>query len=100
MTWNPFNWTAEPFLAFYFTVAAIFFTWGFFIRTRIGSAARMTHQLNVLELAYLGGGARRLGDAILLCLASGNGVTVTPDGEKITVTNQTPLAVLLGRRQI
>jgi uncharacterized protein (TIGR04222 family) len=96
MTWNPFNWTAEPFLAVYITVAAIFFAWGFLIRLRIGPPAHMTHQLNVLELAYLAGGAGRLGDAILLGLASGNGATIAAAGDNITVTSQTPLAFLIG----
>lgn len=96
MTWNPFNWTAEPFLTLYVALAAIIFAWGFLLRLNIGPAARITHQLNVLELAYLGGGAQRLGDAILLSLASGNGVTISPAGNKITVSNQAPLALLLG----
>ena len=98
MTWNPFDWTAEPFLTLYVAVAAMIFAWGFSLRTRIGPAARIAQQLNVLELAYLAGGARRLGDAILLSLASGNGVTIAPAGDKITVTNQTPLALLVGGR--
>jgi uncharacterized protein (TIGR04222 family) len=98
MTWNPFNWTAEPFLTLYVAIAAIIFAWGFLLRSAIGPAARMTHQLNVLELACLAGGPHRLGDAILLCLASGNGVTIAPAGNKITVTNQTPLALLMGGR--
>ena len=98
MTWNPFNWTAEPFLAFYVTVSVIFFVWGFTLRTRIGPPARMTHQLNVLELAYLAGGAGRLGDAILLSLASGNGVNISPGGDKITVMDQKPLGLLLGNQ--
>ena len=98
MTWNPFDWTAEPFLTLYVAIAAIIFAWGFSLRSRIGPAAQITHQLNVLELAYLAGGAHRLGDAILLSLASGNGVNIAPAGNKITVTNQTPLALLVGGR--
>lgn len=98
MTWNPFNWTAEPFLALYVALAAIIFAWGFLLRLNIGPAARITHQLNLLELACLAGGPRRLGDAILLSLASGNGATIAPAGNKITVTNQTPLTLLLGGR--
>ena len=98
MTWNPFNWTAEPFLSLYVAIAAIVFAWGFLQRSTIGPPARMTHQLDVPELAYLAGGAHRLGDAILLGLASGNGVSIAPAGNKITVTNQTPLAELMGGR--
>jgi uncharacterized protein (TIGR04222 family) len=103
MTWNPFDWTAGPFLALYLTVAVIVFLLGFRVRSMIGPAARVTHQsratrqLNVLELAYLAGGARRVGDAVLLSLTSGNGATIAPNGYKITVTDQTPLASLTGR---
>src|SRR5450631_3086932 len=97
MTWNPFDWTAGPFLALYLTIAAIVFLLGFRFRSMIGPAARATHQLSVLELAYLAGGARRLGDAVLLSLMSGNGASIAPKGHKITVTDQTPLATLMGR---
>jgi uncharacterized protein (TIGR04222 family) len=96
MTWNPFDWTAGPFLAFYLTIAAMVFLWGFSLRSMIGPAARATHQLSALELAYLAGGARRLGDAVLLSLTSGNGATITAKDHKITVTDQTPLATLVG----
>jgi len=97
MTWNPFNWTAEPFLALYVASAAIVFVLGFVFRSMIGPPAHATRQLSALELAYLGGGARRLGDAVLLCLTSGNGATIAAKDHKITVTNQTPLAALIGR---
>jgi uncharacterized protein (TIGR04222 family) len=63
----------------------------------IGPPASATRQLSVLELAYLAGGARRLGDAALLRLTSGNGATIDSGGQKITVTDQTPLAPLMGR---
>jgi uncharacterized protein (TIGR04222 family) len=97
MTWNPFNWTAEPFLALYVALAAVIFLWGFSLRSMIGPAASGTRQLSVLELAYLAGGARRLGDAVLLNLTSGNGATISSNDYKITVTNQAPLAILRGR---
>jgi uncharacterized protein (TIGR04222 family) len=97
MTWNPFDWTAGPFLALYLTIAVIVFLLGFRFRSTIGPAAQATHQLSVLELAYLAGGARRLGDAVLLSLTSGNGATIAPNGHTITVTDQTPLAPLMGR---
>jgi uncharacterized protein (TIGR04222 family) len=97
MTWNPFNWTAEPFLALYVTIAGIVFLLGFAVRSMIGPAAHATRRLSVPELAYLGGGARRLGDAVLLCLTSGNGATIAAKDHTITVTDQTPLATLLGR---
>ena len=97
MTWNPFNWTAEPFLALYVSIAVIVFLLGFGFRSMIGQAAHATRRLSVLELAFLGGGARRLGDAALLCLTSGNGATIATKDHAITVTDQTPLATLMGR---
>ena len=97
MTWNPFDWTAGPFLSFYLAIAAIVFVWGFSLRSMIGPAAQANRELSVLELAYLAGGARRIGDAVLLSLTSGNGASITPRGDTITVTDQTPLASLVGR---
>lgn len=96
MTWNPFDWPAEPFLTLYVALAAIVFAWGFSVRSKLGPARQVTHQLNPLELASLAGGAHRVGDAILLSLASGNGVTIASTGNAITVTSQTPLAALMG----
>jgi uncharacterized protein (TIGR04222 family) len=97
MTWNPLNWTAEPFLALYVSFAAVVFLLGFRARSMIGPPARAPRKLSVLELAYLAGGARRLGDAALLSLTSGKGATVAPGGNNIAVSNQTPLATLMGR---
>jgi uncharacterized protein (TIGR04222 family) len=97
MTWNPFNWTAEPFLALYVTLAVIVFLLGFGFRSMMGTPAHATRRLSVLELAFLGGGARRLGDAALLCLTSGNGATIAAKDHTITVTDQRPLATLTGR---
>jgi uncharacterized protein (TIGR04222 family) len=97
MPWNPFDWTAGPFLTLYVSIAAAVLLLGFSFRTTIGPAARVTHQLNVLELAYLAGGARRLGDAILLSLMSGNGAAIAPSTHKITVTDQAPLMALMGQ---
>lgn len=51
-------------------------------------------------MAYLAGGARRLTDAVLLALASAKGATINSIGRKITVTDQTPLATLMGRRPL
>ena len=95
MTWNPFDWTAVPFLSLYLTLAVAIFVWGFSLKSRIGPAARQTHKLSALELAYLAGGAHRVGDAVLLSLTSGNGATIS--GNAITVTDQAPLATLMGR---
>ena len=97
MTWNPFNWTAEPFLIFYAAIAAVVFLLGFAFRSAIGPPASAARQLSVLELAYLAGGARRFGDAVLLSLTSGNGATIAAKDHKITVTSQAPLAILRGR---
>jgi uncharacterized protein (TIGR04222 family) len=97
MPWNPFDWTAGPFLTLYVGIAAAVFLLGFNFRAMIGPAAQVTHQLNALELAYLAGGARRLGDAVLLSLMSGNGAAVSPRGHMITVIDQAPLAALIGQ---
>jgi uncharacterized protein (TIGR04222 family) len=97
MIWNPFDWTAAPFLALYVIIAAIVFSRGFSVRSMIGPAARTTDRLSVLELAYLAGGARRLGDAVLLGLMSGNGAAIALKHHTITVTDQTPLATFIGR---
>jgi uncharacterized protein (TIGR04222 family) len=97
MTWNPFDWTAGPFLALYLTVAIILFAWGFRARSMIGPAARAaSRRLSILELAYLAGAERRIGDAVLLSLTSGNGATIDPKGYKINITDQTPLTTLVG----
>ena len=70
MIWNPLDWTAGPFLALYLSVAVIVCLLDFRFRSMIGPAAQATHQLSALELAYLAGGAPRLGDAVLLQLTS------------------------------
>jgi uncharacterized protein (TIGR04222 family) len=100
MTWNPFDWTAGPFLSLYLAIAAIVFVWGFSLRSMIGGAAQANHELSVLDLAYLAGGARRLGDAVLLRLTSGNGAIIAPKGNAITVTDQMPLATLVDRHTL
>jgi len=97
MTWNPFNWTAVPFLTLYLSLAAFTFLLSFRLRSTIGPAAQTTHRLSELELAYLSGGPRRVGDAVLLGLMSGNGATVDYKGQWISVSNQAPLARLISR---
>ena len=97
MTWNPFDWTAGPFLSLYIALAAIIFLIGIRMRSSIGPENLLTHRLGVLELAYLAGGPRRLGDAVLVNLMSGGGATIAPGDYKIIVTNQTPLAGLMDR---
>jgi uncharacterized protein (TIGR04222 family) len=97
MPLNPFDWTAGPFVTLYVSIAAAVFLLGFSFRAMIGPAAQRTHQLNPLELAYLAGGARRLGDAVLLGLMSGQGAVVAAKTHRITVTDQAPLATLMGR---
>jgi uncharacterized protein (TIGR04222 family) len=97
MLWNPFDWTGGPFLALYLMLAAIVFVQGFRLRSTIGSAAPHSDRLSVFELAYLAGGARRLGDAILLSLTSAHGATIDSKGQKITVTDQRPLEQVMVR---
>jgi uncharacterized protein (TIGR04222 family) len=95
MTWNPFDWTAGPFLTLYLIAGFIIFFASFRLKSAIGPSAQTVHQLSVLELAYLAGSANRVGDAVLLGLTLGNGATINPKGHKITVTDQTPLADLM-----
>jgi uncharacterized protein (TIGR04222 family) len=97
MEWNPFNWTAGPFLTLYLALAFSIFVLGFRLKSQIGPAARATGKLGVLELAYLAGGARRLGDAVLLRLTSGHSATIDSNGYKITVIDQSPLATLINQ---
>jgi uncharacterized protein (TIGR04222 family) len=94
---NPFNWTAGPFLTLYLSFAVIVFLLGARLRSTIGPAALASHPLNVLELAYLAGGARRVGDAALLSLTSANGAAITPKGDIIKLTDQRPLTALAGQ---
>lgn len=100
MTWNPFDWTAGPFLTFYVTSAMVVFLWGFRLRSTIGATARMSHELSALELAYLSGGPRRVGDAVLLGLVSAKSASIAAKGNKISVSNQAPLATLMSRPPI
>jgi len=95
MEWNPFNWTAGPFLTLYLALAFTIFLLGFRLKSQIGPAAQMGGRLGVLELAYLAGGAARLGDAVLLRLTSAHGATIDSNGYRITVTDQSPLATLI-----
>ena len=97
MNWNPFDWTAEPFLTLYAVIAVALLLLGLRIKSTIGPGAQGTRQLSELEVAYLAGGAQRLGDAALLCLTSKNGATIDITGHRITVTNPTPLATLMNR---
>jgi uncharacterized protein (TIGR04222 family) len=100
MSWNPLDWPAGPFLTLYLAVAVVVFLWGFYDRSIIGPSARLTQKLNPFELAFLAGGARRLGDAVLLSLTSGHGATITEKGDKITVTSQAPISAMMGRTQL
>src|ERR1700753_738506 len=96
MTWNPFDWTAGHFLLLYVTLAIIVMAVGIRLKMSIGSVARDTRELSVLELACLAGGARRVGDAVLLGLTSGNHAIVDAKG-MITVMDQAPLQTLTGQ---
>jgi uncharacterized protein (TIGR04222 family) len=94
---NPFDWTAGPFLLLYVISATLLFWFGFQARRMIGPAASRIQPLSEFELAYLAGGERRLGDAVLLGLAATNAATFTPRNHRITVTDQRPLAALIDR---
>lgn len=95
MEWNPFNWTAGPFLTLYLALAFTIFVLGFRLKSQIGPVAHPTGKLGMLELAYLAGGARRLGDAVLFRLTSGHGATIDSNGYRINVIDQSPLATLM-----
>lgn len=97
MEWNPFNWTAGPFLTLYLSLAFVVLSLGFGLKSKIGPAAPASSRLGILELAYLAGGERRLGDAALFRLTSGHGATIDPRGYKITVIDQAPLATLISQ---
>ncbi|WP_315724256.1 MULTISPECIES: TIGR04222 domain-containing membrane protein [unclassified Bradyrhizobium] len=95
MPLNPFDWTAGPFIMLYVGSAALLFWIAYRWRRTIGPAASVIQPLSELELAYLAGGDRRLGDAVLLGLAVQNAVTFTSGDHKITVSDQAPLAALI-----
>lgn len=97
MEWNPFNWTAGPFLTLYLAIAIVIFFEGFRLRLTIGETTPIIRKLSELELAYLAGGARRVADAALLCLSANRGATIDAKGGNINVTNLTPLATLMSR---
>jgi uncharacterized protein (TIGR04222 family) len=97
MTWNPFDWTAGPFLSLYAAIAIFVLVWGYRLKATIGPTLQIRHQLNALELAYLAGGAGRLGDAVLLSLTSGHGAVIDAKGGKINVTDRAPLSAFMGR---
>jgi uncharacterized protein (TIGR04222 family) len=97
MTWNPFDWTADLFLTFYVSMAAIVFLAGLGLKMSIGSSAPAIRKLDALELAYLGGGARRVGDVALLNLMLAKAATIGSVDYRITVTGQTPFDTLMGR---
>ena len=98
MTSNPFDWTAQPFLDLYVLLAVSLVVLSVRARSTIGPTGRLGCRLCELELAYLAGGARRLGDAVLFTLVSGNGAIISTNGREITVTNQSPLTEPVGRR--
>jgi uncharacterized protein (TIGR04222 family) len=95
MPLNPIDWTAGPFLTLYVALAIIVFAFGFTLKSKIGPAAETAVRLRELELAFLAGGARRVGDAVLLALISNNAATIETKKHKITVSDQRPLARLM-----
>jgi uncharacterized protein (TIGR04222 family) len=97
MNWNPFDWTGSSFLLLYASLATIVIVLTLQLRSTIGPGTKVTHRLTVLELAYLAGGASRVGDAALLRLISDNAATVSSDGQTITVTDADRLVNLMRR---
>lgn len=92
MPMNPLDWTAGPFLAFYFVLAALVFMCVLEIRDRIGPDETMNVTLDPIEMAYLTGGASRVGDAVLVGLLTANAVALSADAK--TVQAVAPNAVL------
>ena len=92
MIGNPLNWSAEPFLRLYAALGLALVAATFWLRSRIGNARPTYQRLNETELAYLAGGASRVGDVALLCLMSDNGAVVEGKRHHITVTDPSPLA--------
>jgi uncharacterized protein (TIGR04222 family) len=92
------DWAASPFLTLYIVLAVTVFSLGFWFRARIGPAEQTPPlQLNALELAYLAGGASRLGDASLFSLLQANAAIIAPRVHTITVTDQAALDGLVGK---
>jgi uncharacterized protein (TIGR04222 family) len=82
---NPLDWTAGPFLFFYF---GIVFLAGFaarLVRHRIGGSAYGHPILTAPELAYLAGGWKRVGDAVITGLLTSGAATLSSDGHTIGV---------------
>lgn len=65
MTINPFSWTLTSFLWVYSFVIifVIFLSYG--MRQATGNAVKANESLSIIELAFLAGGASRLGDVLI-----------------------------------
>lgn len=82
---NPLDWTAGPFLALYIALALGAWAMTSLLRKRIGEEVVGTTQLMPTELAYLAGGERRVGDALVVGLLASNAATLSADGRIIDV---------------
>ncbi|MGC2779240.1 MAG: TIGR04222 domain-containing membrane protein, partial [Bradyrhizobium sp.] len=78
----------------YVASALVLFGLSFLARQMIGPPVAI-HPLNELELAYLSGGEQRLGEVVLLTLASKNAATFTPRNHRITITDQAPITSMV-----
>lgn len=96
MLLNPLDWTAGPFLALYVGLAAALFAVALLSRSRLGQSADRSYSLRPLEIAYLAGGASRLGDAALVILSAANGAVLAADGSTITVLGDGALSAAAG----
>jgi uncharacterized protein (TIGR04222 family) len=72
---NPLDWTAEPFLSLYGTLAGLACLICFFLRERIGRAETLPARLDALQLAYLTGGPQRVADVVALGFMAANAQT-------------------------
>jgi uncharacterized protein (TIGR04222 family) len=82
---NPLNWTAAPFLTFYISIVLLVWLAAWLVRRNIGRDARAQPNLTAPELAYLAGGAPRVGDAIITGLLTSDAATLSSDGRTIDI---------------
>lgn len=74
---NPLDWSATPFLRFYLLASLIVALTIFFLRRVLKGRADplAASELNLLEMAYLSGGAQRMTDTIMVGLMVAGGAT-------------------------
>jgi hypothetical protein len=89
---NPLDWTAEPFLTLYISLACLTVLRAIYLRKHISEDGQANYPLTPLELAYLAGGSNRVGDAVLAGLLTTNAATVGTDGKIIHVKRDAKLS--------